>query len=186
VIAEVVDDLSDKEDRTYRGSTADVEANAALESVTEHLTDLPIMDSACLHSKEPVICVAARTFLDEGAAIMLSQLLQKHGIPACVESVGPLPTQSGSPDMRSRVICLSCLDSTSLAHMRYIVRRCRRRLPNARIILCCWQADADKSVLSDSSKADVAVITLRDAVVKCIEFVQADIRAHADNPAAAA
>ena len=41
------------------------------------------------------------------------------------------------------MVCLSYLDASSPAHMRYSIRRLRRRLPEAKIVLGCWLADVD-------------------------------------------
>jgi hypothetical protein len=98
VISEVIDDLSDKEDRMPAESTTDAEANAALESVGEAPADLPSVDKTALatlwKTSTPAVCVGARGPLDEGAAIMVAQLLQKHGIPARVKSTNSLGTAS--------------------------------------------------------------------------------------------
>jgi hypothetical protein len=180
VISEVVDDLSDKEDRRPSGLTTDVEANAALEGVTETLPDLPNIDDVELASTgetTAVVCIPARSALDEAVAIMLTQLLQKHGIPARVESVSSSVVFSPSTDPAApRIICLSYLDGTRPAHMRYLVRRWRRKLPSAKIVLCCWLTDAEKSMLIDAAKADVVVTTLRETLENCLHFARARSR----------
>jgi hypothetical protein len=51
--------------------------------------------------------------------------------------------------------------------MRYTIRRLRRRLPHARIMLACWMTHAD--TLRDAAKPDDIVVTLRDAVRLCLE-----------------
>ena len=63
----------------------------------------------------------------------------------------------------------SYLDTSSPAHIRYIIRRLRRKLPNARILLGCWMADNDTVRLRDAVKADAVATSLRDAVRLCIE-----------------
>ncbi len=174
VISEVIDDLSDKGDRMPAGSTTDAEANAALESVGEAPADLPNVDKTALatlwKTQTPAVCVGARGPLDEGAAIMLAQLLQKHGISARVESTNSIGTAS---EDGVQVIYLSYLDTTRLAHMRYLVRRWRRRAPNAKIVLCCWQAEVDRSGLLEGAKPDFAVMTLREAVENCLQLEHA-------------
>jgi len=67
------------------------------------------------------------------------------------------------------MVCLSYLDASSLAHMRYSIRRLRRRLPEAKIVLGCWVADVDAAMLRETAKADVVATTLRDAVKLCLE-----------------
>jgi hypothetical protein len=70
------------------------------------------------------------------------------------------------------MVCLSYLDTSSPAHMRYTIRRLRRRLPQARIMLGCWLAKPDMGALQDATKPDIVVNTLRDAVRLCLEAPQ--------------
>ena len=56
--------------------------------------------------------------------------------------------------------------------MRYSVRRLRRKLPKATIILGCWLADIDPTALEqlrDGAKADLAAASLGQAIELCIE-----------------
>ena len=68
--------------------------------------------------------------------------------------------------------CVSYLDAGSPAHMRYTVRRLRRKLPNAQILLGCWMPDGDAATLRDTAKPDAVAITLRDAVRLCLEAAE--------------
>jgi hypothetical protein len=64
------------------------------------------------------------------------------------------------------------MDAGTPAHMRYAVRRLRRKLPKATIILCCWIKDMDSVALEqlqDSVKADLVAHNLAEAVKLCIE-----------------
>jgi hypothetical protein len=45
------------------------------------------------------------------------------------------------------IVCLVYLDANGPAHMRYSVRRLRRKLPGATIMLCCWAKDIDREAL---------------------------------------
>jgi hypothetical protein len=67
------------------------------------------------------------------------------------------------------MVCLSYLDAGSPAHMRYTIRRLRRRLPEAKIVLGCWLADVDTATLRDGVKSDAVATTLRDAVKLCLD-----------------
>jgi hypothetical protein len=67
------------------------------------------------------------------------------------------------------MVCLSYLDVSSPAHMRYAIRRMRRRLPQAQIVLGCWMAEVNAETLRDTAKADLVATTLRDAVKLCLE-----------------
>jgi hypothetical protein len=66
--------------------------------------------------------------------------------------------------------------------MRYSVRRLRRKLPKAIIILGCWVKDLDPTaleVLRDNAKADLVAASLGEAVKLCIEATGVEDQSHA-------
>jgi hypothetical protein len=76
------------------------------------------------------------------------------------------------------IVCLVYLDASGPAHMRYSVRRLRRKLPKATIILGCWMKDIDSAVLEqlrDVAKADLVATSLGEAVKLCLEAAGAKI-----------
>jgi predicted PurR-regulated permease PerM len=123
-----------------------------------------------------VLCIGGRGPLDEAAATMLAQLLQKHGLGS---RVAPHEAVSRAAIMSLdvtgvRMVCISYLEiSGSPAHLRYLLRRLRQRLPNGTPILVgLWPAD--DAILSDEAMrkslgADYAVSSLRAAVIACLE-----------------
>jgi hypothetical protein len=65
--------------------------------------------------------------------------------------------------------------------MRYSVRRLRRKLPKAIIILGCFK-DIDPTaleVLRDNAKADLVAASLGEAVKLCIEATGVEDQSHA-------
>jgi hypothetical protein len=61
------------------------------------------------------------------------------------------------------------MDESGPAHMRYSVRRLRRKLPKATIILGCWVKDMDPAALEslrEGAKADLAAASLESTGVK--------------------
>ena len=67
-------------------------------------------------------------------------------------------------------VCLSYLDASSPAHMRYSVRRLRRQLPKVTIILGCWAEELDAEALEElrvTAKADTAAKSLSEAMMIC-------------------
>jgi predicted PurR-regulated permease PerM len=170
-VIEVVDDLADHDDRKpVDETTHDAEAAAAIETVNDATRGLPVWKKEELATEwqadTPVLCVAGRGPLDEAAAIMLAQLLEKHGLAARVEGADAIATSNISRlETRGVVmVFLSYLDAGSPAHMRYAVRRLRRKLPQAQIVLGCWVADIDPPQLRDTARSDAVATTLRDAV----------------------
>ena len=181
-VSEFASDLADQDDRppTKVHLTTDAEASSAVDSVAENAAneDLPILSKEDLPpdwlGEHPVLCMAGRSLIDEAAAIMLAQLSNAHGLAARVEGAEALSTTNvfRLETTGVAIICLVYLDSSGPAHMRYSVRRLRRKLPKAIIILGCWVKDIDPTaleVLRDNAKADLVAASLGEAVKLCIE-----------------
>jgi hypothetical protein len=181
-VIEFANDLSDQADREPAGerSTADAESVAAVEGMPRGAAhaDLPTLQksdlSAPWQGDTPVLCIAGRTPLDEAAAIMFAQLCNVHGLSARVEAAEALTTTNIFRLETSGValVCLSYLDASHTAHMRYAVRRLRRKLPQARIMIGCWGSGDDGArleTLREGTKADLFASTLREATRICIE-----------------
>ena len=175
-VVEVVDDLVDQDDQKPVSETInDAEATAALETVHDETLDLPVVERADLapqwQGDKPVLCVAGRGPLDEAAAIMLAQLLEKHGLGARAEGADAVAMSNiFRLDTAGIVmVCLSYLDAGSPARMRYAIRRMRRKSPKAQVLLGCWMADIDTATIREMTKADAVATTLREAVRLCLE-----------------
>jgi predicted PurR-regulated permease PerM len=175
-VVEVVDDLVDQDDQKPVSETInDAEATAALETVHDETLDLPVVERADLapqwQGDKPVLCVAGRGPLDEAAAIMLAQLLEKHGLGARVEGADAVAISNifRLDTAGIGMVCLSYLDAGSPARMRYAIRRMRRKLPKAQVLLGCWMADIDTATIREMTKADAVATTLREAVRLCLE-----------------
>jgi len=181
-VSEFTSDLSDQDDRPLAksNSTSDAEAWSAVEAVAENAVNerLPYLRRETLpldwQGEHPVLCVAGRSLIDEAAAIMLAQLSTEHGLAARVEGPESLSTTNvfRLDTTGVAMICLVYLDARSAAHMRYSVRRLRRKLPKATIILGCWVKDIDAAALEllrESAKADLVATSIGEAVRLCIE-----------------
>ena len=98
--------------------------------------DIPVLQRDELapdwQDEAPVLCVAGRTGLDEAAAAMLAQLLSKHGLAARVEGPDALSTANifRLQTKGIAMACVSFMDHSSAAQMRYTIRRLRRKLPD--------------------------------------------------------
>jgi hypothetical protein len=185
-VSEFADDLSDQDDRPPPkvSSTTDAEATSAVESVAE---DLPILNKEGLppdwQGDYPVLCVAGRSLIDEAAAIMLGQLSTAHGLAARVEAAEALSTANvfRLETTGVAIICLVYMGATGPAHMRYSVRRLRRKIPKAIIILGCWIKEMNPAALEqirEGAKADLAAASLGEAVKLCIEATGAESQDH--------
>jgi predicted PurR-regulated permease PerM len=115
-----------------------------------------------------VLCVAGRGSLDEAAAAMMAQVLGKRGIGARVvpsHEVSAAKIFQLDP-LDVKTVCVSYLEPGGLANARYLVRRLRRRLPEARIMLGLWtrtQIEVDHNALRET-EADLVATSLAQAV----------------------
>jgi hypothetical protein len=122
-----------------------------------------------------VMCIAGRGPLDEAAATMLGQLVEKHGLGTQV-----VPHQAVSRSAifsldttGVQMVCISYLEiSGSPAHLRYLLRRLRQKVPHAPILVGLWPAD--DAILTDEKLrttigADYYVASLRQAVLCCLK-----------------
>ncbi len=118
----------------------------------------------------PVLCVSGRGALDEAAALMMAQLMRKHGIGARVighdgvsrGAIGDIPRDGVA------MVCVSYLEITGKqTHLRYLLRRLRAQLPHAIFVVGLWPPHdpmlADEE-LRRVTGADLLVASLRDAV----------------------
>jgi predicted PurR-regulated permease PerM len=181
-VREFSSDVADQDDNAPERIqlTTDAEASSAVESVGVNAADenLPVISKEDLPpdwlGEFPVLCLAGRSLIDEAAAIMLAQLSTAHGLAARVEGADSLSSTNvfRLETTGVAVVCLAYLDSSGPAHMRYAVRRLRRKLPKAIIILGCWVKDIDSDALEmlrDNAKADLAAASLGQTVKLCIE-----------------
>jgi predicted PurR-regulated permease PerM len=189
----VIDDLSDHDDPSAPAFEEGATEVGALPSA------LSPEELAPSWRETPVLCIAGRGSLDEAAAAMLAQLLGKHGVGARV-----VPSEAVSVANLLRLdatgvqmACLSYLEPGSFTNPRYLVRRLRRRLPQAKIFAGFWTLTAQDGEERDAlaaTRADLVVTSLQQAVEQVVnvakEAASADlegkIRAPAVAPLAAA
>ena len=119
-----------------------------------------------------MLCMAGRTPLDEAAAVLFAQLSNAHGLAARVQPADALSTTNivRLETAGVAIVCLSYLDASSPAHMRYSVRRLRRKLPKATIMLGCWAEGITKETLEElreTAKADTVAGSLSEAMMIC-------------------
>jgi predicted PurR-regulated permease PerM len=183
-VVEFADDLADQGDRepVDEHPTADAEAAAAVDEVpaNDSYPDIPVLAKSDLAPEwtgaQPVLCVAGRTQLDEAAAIMFAHLCNAHGLATRVEGPEALSTANifRLETTGIALVCLSYLGVTNPAHMRYAVRRLRRKLPLARIMVGCWVEDAAAAEqLQEIAKADIVAPSLREATRICVALAGA-------------
>jgi hypothetical protein len=190
----VIDDLSDHDDASALTPEKGATEVAARRSVLSPEELAPSWRGTA------VLCVAGRGSLDEASAAMLAQLLEKRGIGARV-----VPSEEVSVANLFRLdvtgvqmACLSYLEPGGLTSARYLVRRLRRRLPQAaKIVAGFWTLTAQEAEERDAlaaTRADCVVTSLRQAVEQVVNAAkkaasadpEGEIRAPAAAPLAAA
>ena len=128
--------------------------------------------------------VAGRSFLDEAAAALFAQILEKHGMGAKVGPAGALTAGriSSLSAEGVRLVCLSYFDADlSTAGARFAVRRLRRRLGEVKILACFWQSGpAQVSALCAATKADFCATRFKEALAICLHEAVEEGTAEAD------
>jgi hypothetical protein len=159
---------------------------ASLEIVEEEAAKLQIVERSELAPgwvvDEPVLCIGGRTVLDEAAAAMLAQVLEKRGLdakllPPDALSAGEIASLA---DTEAKLVCLSYLGlGTGPAHIRYLVRRLRRILPAGTCILIAyWGEHGDSEqfkALLDTTDADAYAHSLAEAVDICLKAARGEL-----------
>jgi hypothetical protein len=144
-----------------------------------------MLDPAALdpdwRSARTILCVGARTPLDDTAALVLAQLLNKCGLGATV--IGQSKVKHGAlPEEEVegvRLICVSALDAKERSsYTRFLVRRLKRSAPDARVLGCFWKLDPDdrhdKEIVA-SIAVDSAVFSVKDALEFCLQAASSNL-----------
>ena len=149
---------------------ASLEAPAEEDADAEHVIPRESLADGW-QGEMPVLCIGGRIVLDEAAGAMLAAVLAKRGLgakalPPDEISAGHITTLAST---KAKAVCLSYLGlGSGPAHIRYLVRRLRRILPEGTIILVAfWHADADAhsmASLKETAQADAYATTLHEAV----------------------
>jgi predicted PurR-regulated permease PerM len=108
--------------------------------------NLPILQAAELKgewvAEKAILCVAGRGPFDYAAATILVQLLEKYGHGARIGLDGDVSASILRLDGKGvALVCFSHFDvDSSSTHLRYSMRRIRRRIPGAKILAGLWGA----------------------------------------------
>jgi len=153
----------------------DADLDETLDRADERTEDLPVLARHEIAPEwqggAPILCVGGRNQLDRAGAQMLAQLLVKHGVNTRVEGADLLANnRSGSDLSEVRLVCLSFLDTTAPVHVRFAVRRLRRRVPHARILVGAWGLSREAAdELCAASRADGCASRLSEALGFCLD-----------------
>ena len=163
----LVDNLSEHEDTKVQDEVEE----AGEERPPERALPARI-DPGVEWQDRPVLCAGGRGNLDDVAAAILAQLLERCGVGARVASFQAIATGTyASLDMEGvRVVCLSYMNPDSIAHARYAVRRLRRRT-SVPIVVGFWSvdpADAKAPDLVTATRSDLSATSLGEAIEEIV------------------
>ena len=200
-VDEMMDNLTDFEPRRwFRKVRTEIEVEeapgglASLANLEEEEVDqLPMLEGALApgwEAQDAVLCVGGRTPLDEAAASMLAGALQRQGLkarslPSDAISAAHIVSLEAS---KTKLVCLSYFGANAnAAHVRYLVRRLRRILPEGATVLVGFWADdgggAALKSLEATAEADAYATTLKEAARFCIDAARSHEPEKSETPA---
>jgi predicted PurR-regulated permease PerM len=152
---------------TVKEAFATILENLFDDSVIED--EPPAADGAVGPQRGFVVCMGGRNELDEAAAMLFAGLLRARGHAAYVFAADS-PAALGGRRVALRdaeLVCVALVSTSSPARARHIVRRLRRRVPRARIVLGFWGVrggDLRVDEARNASSADAVVTSLAEAI----------------------
>jgi len=174
-VAEVIEDLSSHEDIKSEPA-APAEEVSSLSHLSKAETD-PSLDAAntlpTLWLEERILCLPGVGQLDEAVAMVVAQVLRKRGFGVRVEQAESLSvSRIFTLDTKGiSAICVCYIESASAAQIGYAVRRLRRKVPEAFILIALlgnYGLTEDTDQLREASNADAIEMSLngvRDCLV---------------------
>lgn len=125
-------------------------------------------------TNHPVLCIAGRGKIDQAAAAMLAQLIERRGLETRVAPFEDVRTpnlfrlETGGV----KIICVSYMNADSIPQARLMVRRLRRKFPDTPILVGLWtlraaSQGAGRDPLAQVG-ADLLATSLEQAVNKVV------------------
>jgi len=125
----------------------------------------------------PVLCVAGRGPLDEAAALLLVDMLGKHGVGARVVSSDETSATNIAELSADgvKLTCVSYLEPGTFKNARYQVRRLRKHMPGVPVIAIFWGLAGDNSRYLDgieATESDIVTTGLTETVQHILAFAR--------------
>jgi predicted PurR-regulated permease PerM len=138
------------------------------EALIQNLADVQTEDAEQAEARPvmrggtTVFCIGGRGALDEAAALLLVSLLEKIDVNARLVTLAE--ASDGAPDNDDiTALCVCYLDPTNAARAPYVLKRIKRRIPDAMPIAAVFGAETAPN-LGD----DYRVVTTLDGAVQAI------------------
>jgi predicted PurR-regulated permease PerM len=137
VVAEVLDDLETHQDAPELVPAQDEGLARPVSSEKAEDRAERAAGSVDPHSKKRVLCIPGRDLLGEAFGLIVAQLLVKEGIEARAEQSDALSISRifGLDTKDVELVCLCFVGGATSAQIHYAVRRLRRKMPEAFILI---------------------------------------------------
>lgn len=187
VVAEIVDDLSAHTDTIVQAKEAEIPLKeqpplAQLEKAETTAEERSL--STQWVSGKPVLCIPGPSLLDEATALMLAHLVEGQGIGARAEQADAL-SMSRIFSLQTEdveLICLCYVEYATPAQIRYAIRRIRRRLPAAPILVALFGDSNGFQDDDNPNDAEFVQGSLREAVDRIKEVASDRSKETASSP----
>jgi hypothetical protein len=189
VVAEILDDLEEHDDKPQLIPDADKVATPLLldikdDQATIAITDVP--DQGPI--KKRVLCIPGRDLLGEAFALIIAQLVSREGIPARAEPSDALSrSRIVSLDTQDvELICLCFVGDATAAQVSYAARRLRRKMPKAFVMVAMIGNTGD---LNEDFRSSAGIESMqhtlagtRDEILKMVRNSSGALHDHAELP----
>jgi hypothetical protein len=180
-VAVIVDDLGSHNDGVDRKlSPPEPESQAAsplahIVRAEESLERSELQLPSNWRCGKPVLCVPGVSHLDEAFTLIVAQSVERQGIGVRSEHWGALSmARIFSLDTEGvELVCLCYLPAVTSAKIRYVVRRLRRKAPEAFIVVTLARATVERDFensIRDSNRVVPVSGSLADTRAKVLEI----------------
>jgi hypothetical protein len=178
-VAEIVDDLSACKDKADEGAVVEADAKtdaplAHIKSAEESLGRAAEKVPLSWRTGKPVLCIPGIGPLDEAFTLIVAQSIERQEIGVRAEQWDALSvSRVFSLETKGvELVCLCYLASVTSAQIRYSVRRLRRKVPEAFIlVILAGATNADmKTVSSSSERVEFVQQSLGETVAKVLSI----------------
>ena len=117
------------------------------EALIQNLADVQTEDAARAKARPAekagatVLCIGGRGALDEAAALLLVSLLEKGDVNARVATAAEASDSGPGEHDHITAVCVCYLDPTNSARAPYLLKRIKRRIPDATPIAAVFGAE---------------------------------------------
>lgn len=192
VAEDIVDDLRDHTDRPElleAANDTDEKPLAQLSKVEAKQHDLADKLPSRWKAEAAVLCIPGDSELDEALALILAQLVERQGLGAKAEKAGALSMSRifGLDCDKALLVCVTYLQSAKPAQIRYTLRRLRRKVPDASIIVSFMgetgptPLDKDE-LLAGTKKVEFVEGSLEQTVDRILATAAADVTESEQEP----